>query len=197
MQSTILDENIDLLFPYIDIKDIVNLMFSWHSVANSITEYYYSRNNWSNDNPEPLVCRINRVIKRYKCRYCPMLSFNELCPDHWCNSCGDYRPIFICTKEALMRKHKYICQKCSKCESCPQGAPRLRYVNTSEYGTNCTLLAMVICDRCIKSCAQCGSPNNYLCIGNDGSRLSRCANCINMKDFIDGKIMLVKNFTID
>jgi hypothetical protein len=190
-----MEENIDLLIPYIGITDIFNVMFTSSKTADAITRYFYSYNGWVVDNDR--VGRIRRVVWRYKCKYCTLMSLTEQCPKHWCGSCNDYRPIFMCNEEALSRKYPYICQKCSKCESCPRGARRLRYVNTTEYGTNCTLLAMVICDRCIRACASCGSPNNYLCIGTDGSKLSRCANCINMEDVNSGKVMLIKNFTID
>jgi hypothetical protein len=96
----------------------------------------------------------------------------------------------------LDSKTNYICQKCSKCESCGKGAVRLRYINTTEYGTNCVLITMVICDDCITSCALCNSHSNYLCISS-GERLSRCINCVDKKLVQLGDMILVKNFTVD
>lgn len=174
-----------LLFYYTDIATSINLMLVNHKSAYEITTTIYTNNHWRIS--EHLIERINNVIYNHYCKFCKTIS-DLKCAKHWCTGCVEYRPIYNPENTKL----NYICQKCTKCESCDNGAKCLKYVYTNEYGILTAVQAMAICDDCIESCI-CGSNEKYLYI-YDEYKLVRCANC--MRNVSKEGAIIIKNYQI-
>lgn len=159
-----------VMLPYLNHVDIARFIVTCKGVAASISESYEAIVGWSHT--ATVAERVALIFANRYCRYCHYEGVVR-CPDHWCESCDAYRPVYNGRE-----KRPYICQKCTWCESCGSGTLSLRYVYSCEYERRTIMFAMAICDRCVRECAVCGSPNRYLCVDEDRNiRQSRCMYC--------------------
>ena len=182
--------NVELLLPHMPASDIVRTALTCRRAADGVSGWFHMQYGWSTANVST-VDKLLRVLRGAFCKYCPCEPDLAVhCSDHWCKSCGAYRPVYNYKRP----KYPYVCQKCTLCESCSGGTPAIRYVYSREHDRHALMFAMAICDRCVRECGKCGNPDRYLCIDEEsGLRKSRCRHC---KPQVAGMVMVSK-FSVD